>query len=203
MTYQLEFDRLLRYDTRKPGIRVPVTLRLNDNAVDLDAKFDTGCTDCVFERAHGEALGLDVESGSLRRFGTATGTFETYGHMVVLSIAAFEYEALVYFAKDYWIDRNVLGQHGFMNRRLVGLNDYAGRLYLGRAPTDLRAAISSFDFVHPTQVVLCGTAMLQTEPFVNGLFDGFHLCRSERPKFSEQVGARSCSDVLALESAGF
>ena len=38
----------------------------------------------------------------------------------------------VYFAKDYAFNRNVLGRTGFLNRVVVGLNDYAGKLYLSR-----------------------------------------------------------------------
>ena len=130
MTYQLEFARLLQYDTRPPGINVPITLRAGDLFADIAAKLDTGCTDCVFERAHGEALGLEIERGSLKRFRTATGNFPAYGHMVTLAVEEYEFEALVYFAADYFFDRNVVGQHGFLNHLLVGLDDNAGRMYL-------------------------------------------------------------------------
>ena len=130
MTHQLEFSRLLRYDTRQPGINVPVTLKLGDLYADVAAKLDTGCTDCVFERAHGEALELVIESGDLKRFRTATGNFSAYGHMVRLAVEEFEFEALVYFAADDFFDRNVVGQHGFLNHLLVGLDDNAGRVFL-------------------------------------------------------------------------
>lgn len=130
MAHQLEFERVLQYNTRQAGINVPITLRAGELYADIAAKLDTGCTGCIFERAHGEALGLAVEGGSLKRFRTATGNFPAYGHMVTLVVEEFEFEALVYFAADHFFDRNVVGQHGFLNHLLIGLDDYAGRLYL-------------------------------------------------------------------------
>lgn len=130
MLHQLEFARLLHYDTRQPGINIPITLKLGDLYADVAAKLDTGCTDCVFERAHGEALELVIESGSLKRFRTATGNFSAHGHMVTLAIEDFEFEVMVYFAADDFFDRNVVGQHGFLNHLLVGLDDNTGRIFL-------------------------------------------------------------------------
>lgn len=130
MSHQLMFSRLLRYDMRQPGINVPITLKLGNLYADIAAKLDTGCTDCIFERAHGEALELVIESGSLKRFRTATGNFSAYGHMVTLAVEDFEFESLVYFAADDFFDRNVVGQHGFLNHLLVGLDDNAGLMYL-------------------------------------------------------------------------
>jgi hypothetical protein len=132
MPYQLRFEHLLRYDVSQVGIPVPVTLRANDRMVDIAAKFDAGASDCIFEREHGMALGLSIESGTLKIFGTATGTFPAYGHMVTLSVKDVEYEAIVYFAKDVSFNRNVVGRCGFLDRMLVGLDDYSGRLFLSR-----------------------------------------------------------------------
>lgn len=132
MSHQLLFEHLLRYDVGQVGIPVPVTLRANDRVVDIAAKLDAGASDCIFEREHGMALGLDIESGILKIFSTATGSFPAYGHMVTLSVKDIEYEAIVYFAKDVGFNRNVVGRHGFLDRMLVGLDDYAGRLFLSR-----------------------------------------------------------------------
>jgi hypothetical protein len=63
MVHTLRFFSQLAYDTRKPGITLPVILAVNHNQVDLEAKLDTGASDCIFERAHGEALGLAIEQG--------------------------------------------------------------------------------------------------------------------------------------------
>src|SRR5438552_13847618 len=128
MTHRLEFDHLLLYDTREPGMSISVTLRLNQGVVDLDAKLDTGASDCIFERAHGEALEIDVESGELKKFGTATGPFDAYGHLVTLAVRDVELEVMAYFAKDVRFNRNVLGRRGFLDRVLLGLNDYEGKL---------------------------------------------------------------------------
>src|SRR5437868_15425523 len=111
--HRLEFEHLLPYDTRETGISIPISLRLNQSLVDLDAKLDTGASDCIFERAHGEALGLKLESGHLKRFGTAAGYFDAYGHMVTISVKDLELEAMVYFARDQEFNRNVLGRQGF------------------------------------------------------------------------------------------
>jgi hypothetical protein len=50
MAYQLNFARLSSYDPGKPGILIPVTLTLTDYAATLEAKLDTGATECVFAR---------------------------------------------------------------------------------------------------------------------------------------------------------
>jgi hypothetical protein len=45
-------------------------------------------------------------------------------------VKGYEMYVMVYFTKDEGFDRNVLGRIGFLDHFLVGLNDYAGRLYL-------------------------------------------------------------------------
>lgn len=132
MFYQLEFEHLLKYDTRKQGISVPIKLSLGQSHVNVLAKLDCGSTHCVFERAHGEPLGINIESGYLRSFGTATGHFDAYGHSVTMTVENYEFDVMVFFAKDEWLNRNVLGRAGFLDRVLAGLDDYAGELYLNR-----------------------------------------------------------------------
>jgi len=130
MPHQLEFERLLKYDTREEGINVPVKLSLGQSYVDVLAKLDCGASNCIFERAHGESLEIDIESGYLKGFSTATGSFDAYGHSVTMTVEKYEFDVMVFFAKDEWINRNILGRAGFLDRVLVGLNDYAGELYL-------------------------------------------------------------------------
>lgn len=132
MAYTLSFEWLLNYDLRKVGIATPVTLKSGAEVVHFDAHLDTGATYCVFERAHGEALGLDIEAGHYERIGTAMGSFPTFGHSVNLIVGDFNCEATVFFAADEWFNRNVLGRVGFLDRVLLGLHDYAGQLYLSR-----------------------------------------------------------------------
>ena len=82
MTYRLDFARLANYDAGQPGINVSLVLRQGNEAVTLEAKVDTGATDCVFARQHGEKLGLEVEDGNRVFINTATGRFAVYGHDV-------------------------------------------------------------------------------------------------------------------------
>jgi hypothetical protein len=42
---------------------MPVVLRNGEEAIDLLAFVDTGASNCLFEREHGELLGLEIETG--------------------------------------------------------------------------------------------------------------------------------------------
>jgi hypothetical protein len=63
MAQVLSFATVYTYDTREPGIDVPVRLQAGPDAVTVKAKVDTGSSNCIFERKHGERLGLDIETG--------------------------------------------------------------------------------------------------------------------------------------------
>jgi predicted aspartyl protease len=136
MAYQLNFARLSGYDPGKPGIMVPVTLRLTDYAATLEAKLDTGATECVFARQHGESLGLDIESGERLLINTATGTFTAFRHEVTMTVLDYAFDVRVCFAEDDQFNRNVLGRHGFLDRVRIGVVDYEGKLYLSRHDED-------------------------------------------------------------------
>jgi hypothetical protein len=130
MSETLTFAKTHQYDTSKAGISVPVTLRHGADSVDLEAKLDTGSSHCVFKKAHGEFLGLDIESGVSQEMRTVTGNFLTYGHEIGLSVLGIETTATVYFASDENFTRNVLGRQGWLDRVRLGVIDYDGRLYL-------------------------------------------------------------------------
>ncbi len=130
MTYQLGFATMLAYDAGALGITLPVVLRAGESFASFAAKLDTGSSHCVFERLHGEFLGFEIESGWPRTFSTATGTFLAYGHSLTLSVKEFDFDVMVYFAKDYEFNRNVLGRHGFLQLVRLGLVDYDGQLFL-------------------------------------------------------------------------
>ena len=132
MAFELSFERLVRYDPGEPGITVETTLRFLNASVSLPAKVDTGSTYCIFQRIHGENLGLNIESGLEQPIGTATGRFLTYGHEVTLAVGGFEFDSIAYFAADPALDRNVLGRHGWLDRIILGLVDYEGRLLMTR-----------------------------------------------------------------------
>lgn len=132
MAYQLEFERLFSYDAGQPGITLRANLKIKEKSLDISVKVDTGASCCIFERRFGEELGFDIASGMRQLFGTATGTFEAYGHEVTLSIDEFEFATVVFFPADEEIRRNVLGRFGWLDRVVLGLVDYEGQLYLSR-----------------------------------------------------------------------
>ena len=130
MNYQLNFSDLIEYDTTKAGITLDIELKFGGAAQTVSAKLDTGSTDCIFARAVGESLGLPIENGKPASIGTATGTFRAYLHEVTLSVLDFDFEVYVYFAEDENFKRNVLGRTGFLDRVVLGLVDYEGKLFL-------------------------------------------------------------------------
>jgi hypothetical protein len=85
-----------------------------------------------FERKFGEQPGLDIEAGERQLFGTATGSFLTFGHSVTLIVEDFQFDSYVYFANDEFFDRNVLGRFGFLDRVIIAIDDYDGKPYLSR-----------------------------------------------------------------------
>jgi hypothetical protein len=132
MAFTLTFDESTAYDAGLNGITLPVKLKLSDQTVDIPAKIDTGATDCIFARRFAEQLEIDVEAGEQIRFGTATGGFTAYRHDVMLSFLSYEFDVNVCFAGDENFSRNVLGRHGFLDRIVLGLVDYEGKLYLSK-----------------------------------------------------------------------
>ena len=132
MMHKLEFEKLINYDAGIDGISLNVELRLGENSTEFIAKIDTGSTFCIFERRHGEAIGLNIESGLLRHIATAAGSFSAHAHSITLIAGDFEFDAWVLFAADESFRINVLGRNGWLNRLIIGINDYDGKLYLSR-----------------------------------------------------------------------
>ena len=132
MAHQLSFEHLIRYDPGEAGVTVEVALRLLERSISFDAKVDTGSSYCIFERKHGEALGLDIEDGLLQPISTVAGRFITYGHEVTLCVADFEFDSMIYFAADESVTRNVLGRRGWLDRVVLGIIDYEGKLLLSQ-----------------------------------------------------------------------
>jgi len=130
--HKLEFEKLIDYDAGLDGISLNVELRLGENSTNFVAKIDTGSTFCVFQRAHGAALGLDIEKGFLRRISTAVGSFSAHAHGITIVTNEFEFDSWVFFAADDGFRVNVLGRNGWLNRVIIGINDYDGKLYLSR-----------------------------------------------------------------------
>lgn len=132
MSYRLEFEKLVNFNTNKIGISISVELRLGLESVAFEAKIDTGASFCIFAREHAEKLGIPVEDGFPRRFNTAAGNFRAFGHGVTLVTEGFSFDSQVFFAADENFQTNVLGRHGWLDRVIIGINDYDGKLYLSR-----------------------------------------------------------------------
>lgn len=132
MSYELEFEKLVNYDTAKIGITISVELRLGLESVTFEAKIDTGASFCIFAREYGEKLGLSIKDGFLRYFNTTTGGFRAFGHGITLITEGFEFGSQVFFAADENFQTSVLGTHGWLDRVIIGINDYEGNLYLSR-----------------------------------------------------------------------
>jgi hypothetical protein len=128
--YSLNFEKLVPYDAGKPGITIEVEIRMDSMSANFQAKIDTGAEACIFERIYGERLGIEIESGERQYFSSVTGDFLTYGHSVTLTVADFKFDSYVFFAADESFRKNVLGRFGLLNRLIIGINDYDGKLYL-------------------------------------------------------------------------
>ncbi len=132
MTFQLDFSQSAEYDAGQPGITVQAFLKLGDEPVNIEAKIDTGSTNCIFTRQVGEQLGLKIEDGLPKWIRTATSRFLTYEHDVTLSVLGFDFDILACFAEDAAIDKNILGRYGFLMQVKIALVDYEGKIYLSQ-----------------------------------------------------------------------
>lgn len=130
MESTLRFSEIYNYNTLLSGITIPVDLIFGSTTIEIKAKIDTGSTHCILERKHGERLGIDIEGGTLEKFGTVTGGFVTYGHDITISVLGVENYSTVYFAADENFRRSVLGRQGWLDRIKLGLIDYEGKLFL-------------------------------------------------------------------------
>ena len=128
--YTLRFSERHAYDSFTTGITIPAVLKTGGNKVELLAKIDTGAEDCLFERAYGEALGLQVEAGVRKSYSTANSRFEAYGREISIHALGTETTATVYFYADTTIHRNVLGRRGWLDRLRFGLVDYDQLVYI-------------------------------------------------------------------------
>ena len=127
---RLEFSQIHYYPSTAGGISMPVVLRSGGEAVKVLAYFDTGASNCLFERKHGEWLNLEIEAGDRRTFRTATGGVAAFGHVVELEVLGLKFESIVYFFADERINKNLLGRAGWLDRIRLGLVDHDSELYL-------------------------------------------------------------------------
>lgn len=109
---QLVFRSRYGYQESSLGIEIPVTLGFAPTQfVSFLAKVDTGAECCIFQREHGDALGIPIET-------------------VTLACFEHEFETMVYFAQAYDFPRNVLGLRGWIDRLRIGLIHYDRQLFL-------------------------------------------------------------------------
>lgn len=132
MTEIIEFESSHEYSLDKPGISINVTLSRSERSVELEANIDTGSTYCIFERHFADLLKIEVETGLKVVIGTATGTFNAFGHEAAVTFLGFEVVSTIYFAESEYFDRNVLGRIGFLDRLKLGLIEPEGKLFLSR-----------------------------------------------------------------------
>jgi hypothetical protein len=133
--HTLEFPHLISYDPGQEGITLPIHLHLDGKVAALAAKVDTGASYSIFQRQHGEVLGIDIETGLPLNLRTVTGSFIAYGHTLTLQVLDYHFDTMVYFARDEAFPRNVLGRHGWLDRVKLAIIDYEGKLFL--SPYDL------------------------------------------------------------------
>jgi hypothetical protein len=126
----LTFDKTYYYNTLKSGITLTAILHYGQESVECEARLDTGSSHCIFKRAHGELLGLDIESTVAENIGTVTGSFKAHLHTVTIEVLGIRSEATVYFAADDQFTKSVLGRVGWLDRVKLGLIDYEAKLLL-------------------------------------------------------------------------
>ena len=107
-------------------------LTVGTNVVQVDAKLDTGANFCIFDRAYGDMLGLDVESGTKTLVSTANSTFHVFGHRLTMTALGLQLDVLVYFAADEDIRRSVLGRRGFIDQLRLCLIEHDGEFYISK-----------------------------------------------------------------------
>ena len=125
----ITFDKTHYYNTLRPGISLTAILHHGQESVECEARLDTGSSHCIFKRAHGELLGLYIES-TVAEIATVTGSFKAYLHTVTIEVFGIRSEATVYFAADEQFTRSVLGRIGWLDRVKLGLIDYEAKLLL-------------------------------------------------------------------------
>ena len=130
LNLQLEFTKRTVYSGDSAGILLKTVLQSGSETVAVFAAVDTGAANCLFERVHGELLGLDIEAGERKGFSTATGRIEAFGHLVLVETMGVQFESMVYFFANPEIQKNLLGRTGWLDRVKLGVVDYDQTLYL-------------------------------------------------------------------------
>ena len=131
MAYEITYRYRMKYDTKVAGAVLPVVIAANGREQTDNAAIDNGSALCVFQRDIAERLGINVERGIEDHVNALGTTIRVYGHEVTLVLGELSLDLFVYFPAYQHIPRNLLGRQGFLQRFLVGLDDYEGFVYLG------------------------------------------------------------------------
>jgi hypothetical protein len=131
MPFQLGFTRREKYSSLATGINIETTLRFGNLFINCDAKVDTGAEVCLFQRAIGEALEIQIHNGVKKRLETLTGVLTAYGHEIILEMLGLRLQTVVYFAESDQIRRNLLGRQGWLQLIKLGIVDYDSEIYVG------------------------------------------------------------------------
>ena len=130
MSETINFEKTHNYSTLKPGISLTAILHHGQESIECEARLDTGSSHCIFKRAHGELLGLDIESTAAEKIATVTGSFQAHPHTITIEALGIRSDATVYFAADEHFTRSVLGRNVWLDRVKLGLIDYEAKLLL-------------------------------------------------------------------------
>lgn len=120
-------------DPSKRWIARPILqVRLYDSLKHQDIRclVDSGADDCLFHQSVGELLGIDVQTGRLKRFaGIAAGHLvDAYMHPVQMQIQGFseKIDLEVGFTDSEWVS-GILGQSGFFDNYRVTFERFRSR----------------------------------------------------------------------------
>lgn len=130
MSFPLDFTIRYKFNARETGITIPATLRLGGQTVVCDAKVDTGAQVCIFQRALGQALNIEIETGDRIVLSSLGGSLIAFGHEVTLHTLGLEFDSLVYFAAQDNLPRNLLGREGWLQKLRLAVIDYDAEIYL-------------------------------------------------------------------------
>lgn len=97
---------------------IPIGLTVGDAPFDYSALIDSGADFCIFDAGIGEALELDVRSGTRLSFGgiQEAGNAEAFLHEVNIVVGGSRHKIPIGFSYDIANDGyGVLGQKGFFD----------------------------------------------------------------------------------------
>ena len=96
---------------------------------------DSGADDCLFHASIGRRLGIDVDTGELKKFDGIADSIEAYMHSIEIQIQDFPepFAVKVAFTEADGVDA-ILGQSGFFENYKVCFERYRWRIELASRP---------------------------------------------------------------------